>query len=93
MIHLGGTVHYLCYTIFYFVSYFLHYTGSYTGRVAVVAILFPILVSTSCSTYVYCIYISLYCLSISYWSAGSTGTVSRTIRNLREHLSSGADFV
>jgi len=35
----------------------------------------------------------MYCLSLSYWSAGSTGTVSRPIRNLREHLSSGANFV
>jgi len=72
----------------------VHYTGIYTGKVAVVAMLLPMRVSISCGN----LYLSYLCIwrtacSISYWSAGSTGTVSRPIRNLREHLSSGADFV
>ena len=65
MIHLGGTVHYLCYTSFYFVSYFLHYTGSYTGKVAVVAILFPTRVSTSCGD-LCLLYLRILCTAYLY---------------------------
>jgi len=83
------TLHY-----FYVVFTLAHYTGIHTGRVAVVAMLLPMRVSTSCGD----LYLSYRCIwyCLFYFlliSCGSTGTVGRPIRNLRERLSSGADFV
>jgi len=64
---------------FYITFSSVHYTGIYTGKVAVVAMLFPIRVSTSCgSLYIYYIYVSsrtaryIYIVMISC----SAGTVS-----------------
>jgi len=76
MIHLGGTVHYLRYTIFYFVFTSVHYTSSYTGKVVVLARLLPIRVDTRCGDlcllylriFTFC-YLSIYILLIS-WQYG-----------------------
>ena len=51
-------------TLFLLRFHFVHYTGIYTGKVAVVAMLFPTRVDTSCGG-LYLLYLT-YCLSISY---------------------------
>jgi len=80
-------VYYIFYTISTSFLTSIHYTGVYKGKVAVLVMLFPTRVDTSCGG------LWLPYLRTIYWSAGSTGTVSRRIRNLRERLSSSASFV
>ena len=65
MIHLGGTVHYLRYTIFYFVFTSVHYTSSYTGKVVVLARLLPIRVDTSCGD-LCLLYLCILCTAYIY---------------------------
>ena len=66
---------------FYLTFSSVHYTGIYTGKVAVVAMLFPIRVSTSCgSLYIYYIYVS-YVLIVLHL------TDQRAVRGLSADLS------
>ena len=55
-----STLHY-----FYITFTSVYYTGIYTGKVAVVAILFPIRVGTSCSD-LYLLYLCIYVLLVLY---------------------------
>ena len=50
---------------FYFTFTSVHYSGSYTGRVAVVAILLPIRVDTSCGD-LYLLYLRILCTAYPY---------------------------
>ena len=88
-VHQGGTVHYLRYSIITSHIYFsVHYTGSYTGNDAVLAMLFPIRVDTSCGDlYVVRLFYASWslCLSRGLHQSGTPISTSYSYTSIHLH--------